>query len=117
MTTSPHRPRRRLATTALLAGVGLGAGIGAAGIASAATGSPSTTAPASAPATAGTTPTDQPPQGRPPVGAPDPATMPHGPGETLLTGSDLARATAAAQAAQPGATVVRAESDSSGTST
>jgi hypothetical protein len=43
--------------------------------------------------------------------------MTHGPGETLLTGTDLAKATAAAQAAEPGATVVRAETDSSGQAT
>jgi hypothetical protein len=42
--------------------------------------------------------------------------MTHGPGETLLTGTDLDKATAAAEASQPGATVVRAETDSSGTS-
>jgi hypothetical protein len=40
--------------------------------------------------------------------------MTHGPGETLLTGTKLAQATAAAQAAVPGATVIRAETDSSG---
>jgi hypothetical protein len=42
--------------------------------------------------------------------------MTHGPNETLLTGSDLAKATAAATAAEPGATVIRAETDSSGAS-
>jgi hypothetical protein len=40
--------------------------------------------------------------------------MTHGPGETLLTGTDLQQATAAATAAVPGATVIRAETDSSG---
>jgi len=54
---------------------------------------------------------------QPPAGRPDPATMTHGPGETLLTGSDLASATAAATAAEPGATVLRAETDSSGDAT
>ena len=43
--------------------------------------------------------------------------MTHGPGETLLTGTELTQATAAAEAAEPGATVVRAETDSSGDST
>jgi hypothetical protein len=42
--------------------------------------------------------------------------MTHGPNETLLTSSDLAKATAAATAAEPGATVIRAETDSSGAS-
>jgi hypothetical protein len=46
----------------------------------------------------------------------DPATMTHGPNETLLTGTDLQEATAAAAAAVPGATVIRAETDSSGAS-
>ena len=43
-----------------------------------------------------------------------PATMTHGPNETLLTGTELSQATAAATAAVPGATVIRAETDSSG---
>jgi hypothetical protein len=42
--------------------------------------------------------------------------MTHGPNETLLTGTDLQSATAAATAAVPGATVIRAETDSSGAS-
>ena len=42
--------------------------------------------------------------------------MTHGPNETLLTGTDLQSATAAATAAVPGATVVRAETNSSGAS-
>ena len=46
----------------------------------------------------------------------DPAARTHGPGETLLTGRQLAKATAAADAAVPGATVVRAETNSSGAS-
>jgi hypothetical protein len=40
--------------------------------------------------------------------------MSHGPGETLLTGSNLDKAVAAAKAAVPGGTVIRAETDSSG---
>ena len=54
------------------------------------------------------------PDGPPPFGHGDPATMAHGPDETLLTGTDLASATAAAEAAQPGATVVRAETNNNG---
>jgi hypothetical protein len=42
--------------------------------------------------------------------------MTHGPNETLLTGTQLQQATAAATAAVPGATVIRAETDSSGAS-
>lgn len=40
----------------------------------------------------------------------DPTTLPPGPGETLLSGSTLSSAEAAATSAVPGATVVRAES-------
>jgi hypothetical protein len=43
--------------------------------------------------------------------------MAHGPNETLLIGSDLTKATAAANAAVSGATVIRAETDSSGNAT
>ena len=42
--------------------------------------------------------------------------MAHGPNETLLTGTGLQSATAAATAAVPGATIVRAETNSSGAS-
>ncbi len=56
-------------------------------------------------------------KGMPPDGAaPDPATMTHGPGETLLTGAQLQQATTAATGAVPGATVIRAETNSSGAS-
>ena len=44
----------------------------------------------------------------------DPATLAHGPNEILLTGSDLQSATAAATAAEPGASIIRAETDSGG---
>jgi hypothetical protein len=50
-------------------------------------------------------------QGRP-VG--NPATMTHGPGETLLTGDAAAKVTAAAKQAVPGATIIRVETDSDG---
>lgn len=49
-----------------------------------------------------------------PASSPDPATVAHGPGETLLTGSDLAKATAAAQSAVSGGTIIRVETDSGG---
>ena len=45
---------------------------------------------------------------------PDPATVAHGPGETLLTGAAAAKATAAAKAAVPGGTIIRVETDSEG---
>jgi hypothetical protein len=83
----------------------LALGVGTAAIANAATSpSPATTTTATAvnAANAG------------PAGAPDPATVAHGPGETLLTGSDLAKATAAAQSAVPGGTILRVETDSGG---
>jgi hypothetical protein len=44
----------------------------------------------------------------------NPATMTHGPGETLLTGDAAAKVTAAAKQAVPGATIIRVETDSDG---
>jgi len=44
----------------------------------------------------------------------DPAKVAHGPGEKLLTGTAAQKATAAAKAAVPGATVIRVETDSDG---
>src|SRR5580693_8825389 len=110
MSTKPRRLRRALVTGAVVAG----AGLGTAGIASAATGSTTTAPPAGSSGTTspagGAMPTM-------PAGPPgNPATMTHGPNETLLTGTDLQKATAAATAAVPGATVIRAETDSSGAS-
>lgn len=109
MSPSPKKLRRVLVTGALATGSVLGA----AGIASAATGS---TTPASSGASSSTTAPSGAPTGTPPNGGPtgDPATMTHGPGETLLTGTQLASATSAANAAVPGATIVRAETNSSG---
>ena len=105
MSRNPNNLRRVLVTGAVAAGTMLGA----AGIASAATGSSTTvTTPASAGSTAPT-----PATGNAQI---DPATMTHGPGETLLTGTQLAQATAAATAAVPGGTVIRAETNSSGSS-
>jgi hypothetical protein len=45
---------------------------------------------------------------------PDPATVNHGPGETLLTGTTASQVAAAAKAAVPGATIIRVETDSDG---
>jgi hypothetical protein len=44
----------------------------------------------------------------------DPATVDHGPGETLLTGTTAQKVRAAARAAVPGATIIRVETDSGG---
>ena len=100
--------RNILVTGALVTG----AGVGAAGIASAATSSSGSSSGSGSTAPAGNS------NGAPPSGAPtNPATMTHGPDETLLTGTQLQKADAAAEAAVPGATVIRAETDSSGAST
>jgi hypothetical protein len=93
------RVRSGLVTAALV----VGAGAGAAGIASAASGG--STAATGSNDTTTTTHTW--------AGA-NPATMTHGPGETLLTGSAAASARRAALAAVPGATVIRVETDSAG---
>ena len=92
------RVRSWLVTAALVAG----AGAGAAGIASAASGGSTASSGSS-----GTTATATSPRA-------NPATMTHGPRETLLTGSAAATAKQAALAAVPGATVIRVETDSSG---
>lgn len=101
-----------LAAGALAAGLA----VGAAGIAGATTGSGSSStssdpsAASSAPAASG--------YGQGPSGTrPDPASMPNGPGETLLTGDNATKAKEAALAAVPGATVIRVETDSSGVGT
>jgi hypothetical protein len=81
----------------IVSAAALGAAIGGAGIANAATtGASSTAAPSSS------TP------------AADPATLSHGPGETVLTGTTADKVKAAALAAVPGATIIRVETDSAG---
>ncbi len=104
--------RKALVSGALV----LGTTAGAAGIASAATSSSASSTTSGSSATSGSSSTA--PAQVAPAGnqlPPNPATMTHGPGETLLTGTDLQKADAAATAAEPGATIVRAETDSSGT--
>jgi hypothetical protein len=88
---------------AITAALAVGAAVGAAGIANAASGSSNSTPTTTLTANGSS---DQ-PDG-------NPAAENHGPGETLLTGSALAKAKAAALAAVPGATVVRIETDSAG---
>jgi hypothetical protein len=80
----------------------VGAGLGGAALAGAATNS-STTAPSSTAAPATGTGT-----------MPDPATVAHGPNETLLTGTTADKVKAAALAAVPGGSVIRVETDSEG---
>ena len=103
MAKNPSRARQLLMTAAIVAGAGAGAAT-IAGAANATSSGSSSSAAATAPATAPTT-------GQPPAGAPDPSTLANGPGETLLTGTDLSSAVAAANTAVPGATVIRAETD------
>ena len=96
-TASQSRSTPKRGRWLIVSAAALGAAIGGAGIANAATtGSPSTTTPSSA------TP------------AADPATLSHGPGETLLTGTTAEKVKAAALAAVPGATIIRVETDSAG---
>jgi hypothetical protein len=75
---------RRGRTWLIVGAAAVGAAIGGAGIANAATTSSSS------------------------------ATLSHGPGETLLTGTTAAKVKAAALAADPGATIIRVETDSAG---
>lgn len=104
-----------LATGALAAGLA----VGAAGVAGAATGSGSSSSSDSS-GTSSTAPAapgyGQAPTGQAPSGQngqrPDPASMPNGPGETLLTGDTAEKVKAAALEAVPGATVIRVETDS-----
>lgn len=115
-----HRPNR--AVRWLTAGTAaLGLGIGVAGLASAASGDTgSTSTDSTVVADTGTdsstdvTATDD--ATTAPVDAQqvDPASLPNGPGETVLTGTEAEQVTAAALAAEPGATVIRVETDSSG---
>ncbi|HEY1278743.1 MAG TPA: hypothetical protein VGF22_03665 [Acidimicrobiales bacterium] len=110
-------PLRKLLVGGAFAGTALlGGALGASflGSANAQTTDPSTTtAPAAAPA-----PSSQAPAGQDqPRQAPDWSKGGHqanGKTETVLTGDDLTKATAAAQAAVPGATAQRAETDAEG---
>ncbi len=78
----------------------VGAAIGGAGIAGAVTNNSTSTTAASSTASS--------------ASAPNPAKLSHGPGETLLTGTTADKAKAAALAANPGATIIRVETDSAG---
>jgi len=118
MSLSSPTIRKILVSGALAAG----ASLGAAGIASAASSASSSSTSSGGSASTGTSVTapsgsSAPSGSTAPSGAPDPSTMSHGPGETLLTGTDLQKAEAAANSAVSGATVIRAETDSSGVGT
>ncbi|HVN51441.1 MAG TPA: hypothetical protein VMT43_08410 [Acidimicrobiales bacterium] len=115
--TSPTRRPRLTRSWLAAAGIATGLTLGTAGIAAAATGgtsstSSSTAAPSSSSSSSSTNAAPSPGQAAP--SGQNPATLGHGPGETLLTGTAAAKATAAAEAAEPGATVIRAESDAQG---
>ena len=94
-------PFRKWIVTGAIAG---GALLGAAGIATAATSGTATTSSSAAAPTSGSAT----------AAAPNPATVTHGPGETLLTGTNASKAEAAALAAVPGGTIIRVETDSGG---
>ena len=100
-----RRTSRRGKAMLIVGMAAVGAGIGGAGIANAATnGSSATTAATSASSSAASS-TAKPA---------DPATVAHGPNETLLTGTTADKVKAAALAANPGATIIRVETDSAG---
>ncbi len=102
-------PKARLNRTTKLMMVGaamVGAAIGGAGIAGAATSTSNPATSTSAPASSAS--------GSTPANAPDPASVSHGPGETLLTGTTADQVKAAALAAVPNSTVIRVETDSEG---
>jgi hypothetical protein len=97
----PKRSRVYIVTAA----AAIGAAVGAAGIAAAAT-TGSTSSPPSTSSAAAPAPSNH--------NLPNPATVTHGPGETLLTGTTAEKVKDAALAAVPGATIVRVETDSAG---
>ena len=109
-TTEPQAPparRSKRGRTMLIVGAAMvGAAIGGAGIAGAATGGTSSASTAATTAVSSSSSTSS--------NAPNPATMTHGPGETLLTGTTAEKVKAAALAAVPNATVIRVETDSAG---
>lgn len=108
---SEDQPRRRGRSWIAAAAIATGLAVGAAGLAGAATGATGSSATNSS--TGSTAAATAPAPGA--NGArPDPSTMKQGPGETLLTGDTATKVEAAALKAVPGATVIRVETDSSG---
>lgn len=98
MNPQPKRGRTML----IIGAAAVGAALGGAGIAGAATASTASTNAATVAAASST------------GSAPNPATLAHGPGETLLTGTTADKVKAAALAAVPGGTIIRVETDSAG---
>lgn len=121
---TPNRRMHKSLALLLAGAASLGVGLGAATLASAATETTTTDTVVVVPSnTDSMLPTidnaDLPPlgaTGTPPAEGdrPDPASLPNGPGETVLTGDEAAKVTAAAEAAEPGATIIRVETDTSG---
>ncbi len=102
----PVRRSNRVRNLVIGGAAAAGILLGAAGIAGAATTSATSSATATTPPAATADGT-----------RPDPASMPNGPGETVLTGTEADQVTAAAKAAIPDGTIIRVETDSSGEAT
>jgi hypothetical protein len=106
-----RRSRRRWAGATGLLGAGLLAGAVLAGTLSARAASSSRSSSSGSQAAASTVSSGSSTAATRPG---SPATVAHGPGETLLSGATAAKVTAAAKAAVTGATVIRVETDSDG---
>ncbi len=100
----PSQSHRRTRAWLVTGAIVTGAALGAAGIAGAATGSSSGSSSSTGSNGSAAAATAR----------PNPETMTHGPGETLLTGTTAEKVKAAALAEVPGATVIRVETDSQG---
>ena len=111
------KPVRKLVAGGAIAGAGI---LGAIGVASLGTASAAPAAAAVTTAAAGTDSSSSTTTGATDATDPTEAAEPSGPHqangvtETALTGDDLAKATAAAQAAVPDGTIVRVETDADG---
>ena len=99
-----HQPKR-LRIWVITGAAAVGAALGGAGIASAATNASTAAVSTTAASSSGSSSSAAPA---------NPATLSHGPGETLLTGTTADKVKAAALAAEPGATIIRVETDSAG---
>lgn len=100
------------ASTWLLAAVAVTGSAGVAASLAGAAGSSTPATTAAAPTATATPTAPAAPSAQP--SSVDPAKLAHGPGETLLTGDTAVRVTAAAKAAVPGATIIRVETNWSG---
>jgi hypothetical protein len=96
----PRRARRLAATGLVVSGLLTGGILAGSQVANAASTSPTSSASTTAASA--------------PNAGVDPATMTHGPGETLLTDGTASKVKEAALAAVPGGTVIRVETDSAG---